>query len=251
MSLERQEHKEDNPWWGEHIHRYNEAFSYISNSGKVLDIACGNGFGSHILSAKTTDTVIGADISEDAVNQCSVKFTNTHNLKFKVIDGTNMPFEDNYFSCIVSFETIEHTTEYEKMLTEFYRTLKKGGVAIISTPNIIVNSPTSVVLNPYHTQEFNYAELEHILNSTFNTVKIFGQKYIRYKNKSIRNTIGKVVESFLYLRGIRKIPLSIQNSVMQFIIKKNMYPLTDDFSLVEQKDEIIKCKTFFAICYKK
>jgi ubiquinone/menaquinone biosynthesis C-methylase UbiE len=251
MSLERQEHNENNPWWGEHVHRYNEALSYIPNLGKVLDIACGNGFGSHILSTKTTDMVIGADISEDAVNQCSLKFTNTPNLKFKIVDGTNMPFEDNYFDTIISFETIEHTTQYKQMLTEFYRTLKSGAVAIISTPNIIVNSPTGVVLNPYHTQEFNYTELEQILNSTFNTVKIFGQKYIRYKNKSIRNTIGKIVESFLYLRGIRKMPLSIQNSVMQLIVKKPMYPTPTDFELTSDKNEILKCKTFFTVCYKK
>jgi ubiquinone/menaquinone biosynthesis C-methylase UbiE len=251
MSLERQEHNEDNPWWGEHVHRYTEALSCISNSNKILDIACGNGFGSYMLSKKTNEIVIGADISKETVSLCEAKFINIPNLKFKVVDGTNMPFDDNCFDTIISFETIEHTTHYKAMLVEFNRVLKKDGVAIISTPNIIINSPTGVVLNPYHTQEFNYNELENILNSTFNNVKIFGQKYIRYSKKSIRNTTGKIFEKFLYLRGVRKIPLSIQNYIMQLLIKKKLYPQPNDFELTLDKNEILKCKTFFAVCYKK
>ena len=251
MSLERQEYNENTPWWGEHAHRYHMTFPYISPNNKILDIACGNGFGSYMLSKKTNNTVIGADISEEAITTCSAKFSDNSNLTFKLVDGTNMLFQDCYFDTIVSFETIEHTTSYLKMLSEFNRALKNDGLVIISTPNIIVNSPTGVVLNPYHTQEFTYDELKNHLEDVFSHVKIFGQKYIRYSKKSFRNSIGKIVETLLYQRGVRKTPLSIQNIIMRMLIRKNMYPLADDFSLVEEKCEILKCKTFFAICHKK
>src|ERR1700749_2942376 len=141
MSSERQEHNIESPWWGEHIHRYNVALNYIYDTDKVIDIACGNGFGSALLSSKTKEVVIGADISDETVQYCSGKFTNQSNLKFKVVDGINMPFEDMYFEKLISFETIEHTTQYKKMIKEFYRVLKNKGIAIISTPNIIINTP--------------------------------------------------------------------------------------------------------------
>ena len=251
MSSERQEYSENSPWWGEHAHRYYMTFQYISSNNRILDIACGNGFGSYMLSKKTINTVIGADISEETIVACSAKFSDNSNLIFKFVDGTKMPFQDCYFDTIVSFETIEHTTSYLKMLSEFNRTLKDGGLAIISTPNIVINSPKGVVLNPYHTQEFTYDELKNYLEDAFSYVKIFGQKYIRYNKKSFRNSIGKIVETLLYQRGVRKIPLSVQNAIMRMLIWKNMYPLGDDFSLVEEKNEILKCKTFFAVCHKK
>jgi len=251
MSSERQEHNMKSPWWGEHIHRYNIALTYISDSDKILDIACGNGFGSYMLSEKTNGIVVGADISDETIRYCSTKFLNQSVLKFKVIDGTNIPFEDKYFDTIVSFETIEHTTQYKKMVQEFYRVLKNKGVALISTPNIIINTPEGVKLSKFHTQEFTYNELEFLLKEVFDDVEIYGQKYIRYNSKSLKNTLGKFVENVLYTRGIRKTPLFIQNKIMQLFINKDMYPLAEDFGLVKDKNEILKCKTFFAVCRKK
>jgi ELP3 family radical SAM enzyme/protein acetyltransferase len=85
----------------------------------------------------------------------------------------------------------------------------------------------------------------------FDDVKIYGQKYARYNKKTLRNKIGNVIENVFYLRGIRKIPLSIQNFFMQSIIQKDMYPSPDDYELVTEKNELLKCKTFLAICKKK
>lgn len=251
MSLERQEHNENTPWWGEHIHRYNVVLQYINPNSKIVDIACGNGFGSYMLSQKTKELVVGGDISAETIDYCSKQYTSEKNLQFKVIDGTNIPFEDNNFDCITSFETIEHTSKYKEMIQEFYRTLKDGGIAIISTPNIKVNSPTGIVLNPFHTQEFTYEELQLILKEIFDEVQLFGQKYIRYQTKSFRNTLVQLMENTLYVRGFRKIPLSFQNNIMNLLIKKNMYPLPEDFTLTDDKEEILKCKTFYAICRKK
>ena len=251
MSSERQEQNKNTPWWGEHVHRYNTTLQYILSSDKVLDIACGNGFGSYILSQKTNNIVIGGDITKETVAECTDSYANQKNLQFRVVDGTDIQFEHNYFDKIVSFETIEHTAKYKEMLLEFYRTLKNGGVAIISTPNIIINSPTGKVLNPFHTQEFTLDELSNILNSSFDDVTIFGQKYIRYNKKTVRNKIGQFIENIFYLKGIRKLPLSIQNIFINAIINKDMYPLPDDYDLVIERSEILKCKTFVAVCKKK
>jgi len=249
MSSERQLDDTNNPWWGEHIHRYEEAAKIITRrNSNVLDIACGTGFGSNFL-AELGHNVIGADISEGAVNECNNKYK-ANNLSYEVIDGLKTPFQDEYFEAIVSFETIEHTTEYIKMLNEFKRVLKKDGVAIISTPNFLINSPDGYIVNPYHTQEWRYNELKEILESVFKNVEIFGQKYARYDTGKFNYKIGNVFEQIMYLRGVRKLPISFQDRIMKMVIKKPMYPTKDDYLLVSDVEAIKKCKTFFAICRK-
>ena len=249
MELERIQYNEVSPWWGEHVHRYQEVIRLINNNCSVLDLACGNGYGTYLISKVTTSNVVGGDISNAVVEECKQRFKND-NLHYEQMDGTQLPFHDQLFDIIVSFETIEHTTEYNTMLTEFHRVLKPDGVLFISTPNIIINSPNNRVINPFHTQEFNFDELKKILNTIFEKVTIYGQKYKRYSNRNIKNMVAKSIESFFYLKGIRKLPISFQNKIMSFLIKKNMYPFPDDYVMVSKIDEINLCKTFFAICQR-
>src|ERR1041385_6161003 len=152
MSLERQEDNTNSPWWGEHLNRYEEALKFLpAKNLSILDIACGNGFGSNFL-AEQGHNVTGADLSKDAIAYCKEKYNNPQ-LRFEVCDGTKLPYEDQTFDAVISFETIEHTKAFNEMLAEFRRVIKNDGVIIISTPNRIVNSPGGVVTNPYHTQE--------------------------------------------------------------------------------------------------
>lgn len=250
MSSERQVDNANNPWWGEHLHRYEIASTHISANDVILDIACGNGFGTFLLSRHSKNKVIGGDISQETIDYCKQKWASPENLCFQLVDGTNSGFPSGYFDVVVSFETIEHTTQYIEMLNEFSRITKKGGTIIISTPNIKVSSPDGIVRNPFHTQEFTYEELVGLLNARFDEVVFYGQKYIRYDKKTFRNRLGKIMENILYLRGVRKLPLAIQDLIMKILIGKQMYPLPTDYALVNDKKEILKCKTFFAICKK-
>jgi SAM-dependent methyltransferase len=193
--------------------------------------------------------VIGGDIAADAINECSVTWKKA-NLSFAILDGTKLPYNENYFDKIVSFETIEHTTKYKEMLQEFQRVLKPDGIAFISTPNFPVSSPTGKLLNPYHTQEFTYKELKTILGEIFRTVKITGQKYSRYDDGRV-SKIGKLIYSFFNIIGIRKYtPYSVKNRIALFFTKKPFYPIPQDFTLVSDEENILKCKTFFCICRK-
>ncbi len=250
MSSERQLLEEKSPWWAEHIHRYEEVLKHLKNTDKVLDIACGTGFGSNIL-AKKANIVIGADLDEKAIDENKTIWKNDK-LKFEVIDGTQIPYEDEYFDVIVSFETIEHTTSFEKMLDEFKRVVKPGGILFISTPNIYLNSPTGIVTNPFHTQEFTPEEFKELIASRFENYEIYGQEYIRYKNKTnLAYAIAKSFEKFHYQRGIRKIPISIQDIPLRLLIGKTQYPLLEDYQL-NPDTQIIKekCVTQLAICKK-
>jgi 2-polyprenyl-3-methyl-5-hydroxy-6-metoxy-1,4-benzoquinol methylase len=248
MSSERQLYDTNNPWWGEHIHRYEAVAKLLPGTSlRVLDIACGSGFGSDFI-ARLGNIVVGGDLSKETIEDCKARFQRT-NIEFEVIDGTAIPFSDETFDAVISFETIEHTTDYQKMLNEFKRVVKKEGLIILSTPNFLVNSPHGVIINPYHTQEWKYEEITRILNNTFSKVKLSGQKYVRYDNKSqMIYLIGRMVENLLYMRGFRKLPISLQDRIMKMIIGKPMYPLSNDYSFTENINEIKACKTFFAIC---
>ncbi|NUM50705.1 MAG: class I SAM-dependent methyltransferase [Flavobacteriales bacterium] len=246
MSSERQEINVVSPWWGEHVHRYYEVLKYIKGNEVVLDIACGTGFGSYLLSKATKSEVIGGDLSHEAIGLCNSKWKNS-NLYFQNIDGANLSFADNYFDVVVSFETIEHTAEFNKMISEFKRVLKPNGFVFLSTPNFIVNSPTGRVTNPFHTQEWAYEEFVEILHSHFNVFCLYGQKYDRY---GLNKPMGYYVEKLLYKRGLRKIPINIQDGIMKLFGQPSIYPLHSEFILVNESEEIKKCKTFFAICQK-
>jgi|SRR5690554_857571 len=243
MASERQDLDNENPWWGEHIHRYNFTIkNYIQKTDKVLDIACGTGFGTDLLAENSNAEIIGGDISDEAIEFCENNLSR-NNLKFQKMDGTQLPFKDGHFDAITSFETIEHTTDFDAMIKEFKRTTKIGGHIILSTPNFVINSPTGVVTNPFHTQEWDYDQFLELLNGHFKNYELFGQKYVRYTKLSI--ALG--LESLLLKRGIRKAPLKWQNNIMKLAGQPGVYPTGNDFEMVKSKDEILKCKTFYVV----
>jgi ubiquinone/menaquinone biosynthesis C-methylase UbiE len=246
MSSERQEYSEVSPWWGEHVFRYNEVIRHMKGSEKILDIACGNGYGTFILSGAVREKVIGGDIEVKTVEQCRQTFTR-QNLVYEVLDATKLPFGDETFDIVVSFETIEHTVQFEKMISELKRVLKSGGTFFVSTPNRLITSHDGVIKNPFHTQEWSLAELDPILGNYFTRRELFGQHFDRY---DAGKSAAKLVESILYKRGIRKIPLALQNAIMRLFGVKQLYPLPEEFVLVAETSLINQCNTLFGICKK-
>lgn len=244
MSSERQEYNEVSPWWGEHVHRYKEAIKHIKASDRILDLACGNGYGSSLLANSTENIVVGGDIDSNSIKECTSRFKRK-NLEFNQMDGTKIDYEDDYFDVVISFETIEHTKDYFNMLGEFKRVLKKDGLLILSTPNRLITSPNGIIINPFHTQEWSLIELTDVLNKIFINTNVYGQQFTRY-NKI--DKIAKYAENFLYMRGIRKIPIKIQNRLMNVFGQKTIYPRAEEFCLVTDTLEINKSTTLFAIC---
>lgn len=52
----------------------------------------------------------------------------------QVIDATKMPFEDNFLDGIICTEVLEHVFNYEEIVKECYRVLKKNGKMIVTVP---------------------------------------------------------------------------------------------------------------------
>jgi ubiquinone/menaquinone biosynthesis C-methylase UbiE/uncharacterized protein YqiB (DUF1249 family) len=159
----------------EHWHRYLFANEFVK--GKVvLDIACGEGYGSYFLS-KNAKKVIGVDVSQETINYASNKYKR-NNLEFRTGLASSIPAENAIFDVIVSFETIEHITEADQVafLADVKRLLKPTGVFLVSTPNKLIYSDLHNYNNEFHLKEFYIPEFKEFLSARFKYVDLLGQK---------------------------------------------------------------------------
>jgi glycosyltransferase involved in cell wall biosynthesis/SAM-dependent methyltransferase len=155
----------------EHYHRY--LFSAPFCVGRsVLDIACGEGYGSYLL-AQTARHVTGVDISAETVTFAQSNY-GTENLQFIPGSATSIPLADSSIEVVVSFETLEHFSDHEQFLAEVFRVLVPGGLFIISSPNR--DSYGSQNDNPFHERELDREEFRSALLSRFSSVALFEQR---------------------------------------------------------------------------
>jgi GT2 family glycosyltransferase/2-polyprenyl-3-methyl-5-hydroxy-6-metoxy-1,4-benzoquinol methylase/glycosyltransferase involved in cell wall biosynthesis len=159
----------------EHLHRYAMASEFVQEK-HVLDVACGEGYGSDML-ARTAASVIGVDIDEKTITHAQKKYRRD-NLCFKQGSCTKLPLSDNSIDIVVSFETIEHIAEHEKMLSEIKRILKPGGLLIISTPDKYEYTEAPHYHNQFHVKELYSDEFHKILEKYFKNLKILGQRVL-------------------------------------------------------------------------
>lgn len=161
----------------EHLHRYAFCQAYAKGR-KVLDIACGEGYGSALL-AQVAAEVVGVDIAPEAVAHAHERYQGRFaNLTFRTGSATNIPYPDDCFDLVVSFETIEHLAEQEKMLSEIRRVLRPDGVLIISTPDRPIYHRTYGEDNPFHVKELDKASFEQLLKAYFPYVELYGQRFL-------------------------------------------------------------------------
>ncbi|MBA7650813.1 Ubiquinone biosynthesis O-methyltransferase [subsurface metagenome] len=101
---------------------------------KFLDIGCGDGTLTLLLGqAVKAKEMYGVDMSLPATKQAINKGVKARQLN---IESDNLPFEGDYFDLILCGEVVEHLFEPVNLLREIYRVLKRGGVLIITTPNL-------------------------------------------------------------------------------------------------------------------
>src|SRR6266478_4023948 len=115
----------------EHKQRYEWALAYCQDK-RVLDVACGTAYGSTILAQSGAAHIVGVDISVDVIASNGKR---PARLALANGDACSLPFDDDSFEVVVSFETIEHLTSLEHLLSEISRVLNSVAVCICSSPN--------------------------------------------------------------------------------------------------------------------
>lgn len=165
----------DRDWTLEHLHRYLLACELVTGKA-VLDIACGDGYGSAML-AKHATQVTGIDIDTPTVERARDKYV-ADNLRFLQGSATNIPLDDDSMDLVVSFETIEHLTEQDRMLREIRRVLRPKGFLLISSPNKYEYSDVPGYHNEFHLKELYCQEFEALLQKHFSRHILLGQRVI-------------------------------------------------------------------------
>lgn len=173
----------------DHIERYKFAAKYVKEK-RVLDIACGVGYGSYLFSKSDAKEVVGVDISDKLISYAKKKYK-AKKLQFKI--GNIVSFKSKtLFDVIVCYETIEHIEMDEKAILNLVSLLVNDGLLIISSPNRNITSPQAKSikdkpLNKYHIREYTISELTMLLKKmgfAVNPKNVYGQRLrLFFKNK--------------------------------------------------------------------
>lgn len=173
-----------------HVIRYDWACNYIKPGDRVLDAACGLGYGAHVIRNLTgASQVIGVDGSEHSIEYAN-KLYGTSESRADYLCGM-LPeflarFPDASFDVVVSFETLEHVEDPQALLEEFNRILVPGGRVIVSVPNDW-SDETGEDPNPYHLHVYDWDKLKQQLNKHFILENAFAQTASQCKSREKNN----------------------------------------------------------------
>ncbi|WP_079477104.1 class I SAM-dependent methyltransferase [Halobacillus salinus] len=120
----------------EHIARYQFALPYVR--GRVLDLSCGAGYGTHMVAKgrkNEVDEVVGVDLDQEIIDYAKATYYHP-NSTFVIGDATDPDLIEKVgtFDCLLSFETYEHIEDEQRLFDNYKKLLRPGGTLIVSTP---------------------------------------------------------------------------------------------------------------------
>jgi SAM-dependent methyltransferase len=206
----------------EHVYRYAFACSFVKGK-RVLDIACGEGYGAAALQNAGAASVVGVDVSEDVCFHARSKY----GIDAKPGSAENIPLGDASVDVVVSFETIEHVPQPQRFLDECVRVLTPGGMLIISTPNKSVYGQD--VPNPYHCSEMTEEEFTSAMRSRFHDCHFYTQRPSSNAWWSIR-TMASETTPWIRVRGFYR----LRRAAQEIFVPEAINPPT-----MEQRESVL------------
>ena len=167
----------ENYWYRRHLAVYEWIADRVAGSA-VLDMACGEGYGSAVL-ARTAASVLGVDGNPEAFEHARLRYTRPR-LTFEW--GAVETFgEPGSFDAVVFLQTIEHVVDPGAVLAHFRGLLRPGGVAYVSTPNVLTLAPPGAAKsdNPWHLREYRADEFASLCRGVFPRVEMLGLFHAR------------------------------------------------------------------------
>lgn len=160
------------------VPRLTKVLAYLKEyplKGKLLDIGCGDGSFAELLRRIGYD-VWGIEVDKQLSNLAKKRGVKTIHGSFL----KRFPFKSNFFDILFAGEVIEHTIDDDYFLHECFRVLKKGGLLVLTTPNLVSlgnrlrmfvgRLPTAY--QPYHYRIYNVLLIKNkIGNARFKITK--------------------------------------------------------------------------------
>lgn len=216
-----------------HIARYRYAKKWIADGMTVLDMGCGTGYGAHDLEEAGAHRVLGVDYSSEAAGYARAHFGSVVT-QFAVGHASHVPLAAAAFDAIICMEAIEHFPDIDLSLSEMSRTLKPGGLFLVSTPNKLFHSPhTYEPDNPFHVIEFTLAGFREQLERDFTVEQMLGQQ----PQDAARTAAQRLTVPSWLKRLLLSVP------AMQSYFRAGAH------NFVEEGVE--GCRFFFAVCRKR
>jgi SAM-dependent methyltransferase len=167
----------ENYWFRRHLAVYEWIGARVTGS-RVIDMACGEGYGSEVLS-RSAATVVGVDANPDAHEHARLRYQR-QDLSFErgVVEAHGEP---SCYDAVVFLQTIEHVQEPGAVLEHFRNLLAPGGVAYVSTPNVLTLAGPERAKsdNPWHVREYRAEEFRALCGSVFDQVELLGVFHAR------------------------------------------------------------------------
>jgi SAM-dependent methyltransferase len=161
---------EENYWYRRHLAVYEWIAARVAGK-RVVDMACGEGYGSAVL-ARTAASVVGVDANPDAHEHARLRYVRP-NLRYErdLVESFAEPCD-----AVVFLQTIEHVQDAEAILEHFKSMLAPGGAAYVSTPNLLTLAPPGAEKsdNPWHVREYRAAEFRALCEGHFERVELLG-----------------------------------------------------------------------------
>jgi SAM-dependent methyltransferase/ABC-type transporter Mla subunit MlaD len=149
----------------EHAHRYALAALAVSKGSRVLDLACGSGYGTEIL-RRAGARVLPVDLDPGVLRRSRSGVC---------ARAERLPFASASFDAVICFEAIEHVREPAVAVAEIARVLAPQGFALISTPDKAIYSDRVGNRNPHHLSEMDRSDFSALLEGAFRKVALYGQ----------------------------------------------------------------------------
>jgi SAM-dependent methyltransferase len=166
---------EENYWYRRHLVVY-EWIAARTLGKRVVDMACGEGYGSEVLS-RGAASVVGVDANPEAHEHARLRYLR-QNLRFE--RDLVETFREEC-DAVVFLQTIEHVQNPGEILEHFKSMLAPGGIAYVSTPNLLTLAPPGAEKseNPWHVKEYRAHEFRALCEAHFEQVELWGLFHAR------------------------------------------------------------------------
>jgi SAM-dependent methyltransferase len=196
-----------------HTAFYRWAADWVTDRA-VLDVGCGEGYGTAILAEKAR-SVTGLDLDSDQLEVTRQTYC-PPNVEYLVGDAEDTGLGSETFEVVITNALLEYLTDCEKFFDEAERLLKPGGIFLCSTKNATfsIKKSDGTPLYSNHNQEFTPAELERSLAKRFPKVEMYGLLAKDRSEKFILDKRALRMEAFLVRLNVKHlIPLSWRNFI--------------------------------------